>query len=123
MAKTSKAAVLGLYVLVLVICCVGINGFMQAVNARPNGDWLRPDHLANSFVPMAILSALALWFQLRRQVDWWVLAGFAVAGVLLFLSVVNHAFPERAAPFAIAHVAAAVAVILLTVLRVRKTST
>jgi hypothetical protein len=122
MKKAPKLLVLILYAVVLLISLAGINGFVQAINARPGSNWFRADYWANSFIPMTLLCVFAICVQFKHELDWVVFAGFLLAGALLFMSAVNHAVPERAAPFAIAHVIAAISVAVVAVYRVRRSS-
>jgi hypothetical protein len=65
---------------------------------------------------MTALTATAFLLQLREPYSWTLLGQVLVAGGLLIGSAINHAFPDRAAWFAIPHLVV-VAVFLVVNLR------
>jgi hypothetical protein len=63
----------------------------------------QPDTFAQIGVVMFALMVTVVWLQARQPFSWVLMAEVGVAGALLFLTFLNHAFPEKSRLFAVPH--------------------
>lgn len=64
-------------------------------NVQPGWSW-RADHIAHTFIAMALFSAMLLFLQYRlTDFSWLLLVQCGIVGGLLLASSLYHMFPER----------------------------
>lgn len=110
MAIAFRFGLIGLYSLFAAIGAILCYGMFSA-NAHLT--W-SADIVALTFVPWLMFIASILALQIReRQPSLFLLGQVAIVGVLLLITALGHAFPEKSRPYAYVHLIAAFAFTLL----------
>ncbi len=84
--------------------------FTKAIIQTAGWSW-RPDYLAATFLFLLIVAVVALIRQLHIPFSAVLILQVLTAGFLLFLTLANHGYPDRAMIFGAAHLTLAFAIV------------